>query len=57
MTSKKEEPELPDDLGTTDPKKAYEAPELIELGSVSELTNYDVSVKVGTRKERDDHEA
>lgn len=36
---------------------ACEAPELIELGIVTELANYDVSVKVGTRKEGDDHEA
>lgn len=57
MTTKKEGYMRSDDPGTDNRKKAYEAPELIELGTVSELTNYSVSVQVSARKERDDHEA
>ncbi len=31
-------------------KKPYESPEIIELGNVSELTNYSVSVEVSGLK-------
>lgn len=36
---------LPHD-GAPETKKRYEAPELIELGNVAELTNYDISTQV-----------
>jgi hypothetical protein len=35
-----------DQSTTTTEKKPYEAPHLIELGNVSDLTNYNVSVHV-----------
>jgi hypothetical protein len=57
MTAKKGEYLHSNDTGTNDRKKSYEAPELIELGTVSELTNYAVSVNVSIRKEGGDHEA
>jgi hypothetical protein len=34
-----------DCLPTTIPKKNYEQPRLVELGNVSSLTNYSVSVR------------
>lgn len=32
--------------GIRETKKHYEAPELIELGNVAELTNYDISTQI-----------
>lgn len=40
----KNEISLPVD-SLSDTKKSYEAPELIELGDVAKLTNYDVSTQ------------